>query len=260
MVRFFRVGWLTFQLRLSIIFEHRTDLILWLTSDFISLLFTLSVWKAFRPQDVFQHLWQFYVLAGIISGFASERFYHRMAHDIHRGELSQYLLQPFPYIGITICNILASGLINLFVNLIALYLLSWQFGTVLQLPLNFSQIIMALPLVVIGWTISLLISFLLGCIAFVWIRPNSLYLIFDILLPFLIGAQLPLWLLPDNYQWLVRILPTRWIVSVPIEAVFNQNVTFLPVFLNGIVWLAILSIISRYIWNRVLYLYEAVGG
>lgn len=260
MVKHLRVGWLVFQNRLNTIFEHRTDLLLWLTSGFISLLFTLSVWKAFRPQEVFQNLWQFYVIAGIISGLISERFYHRMSQNIHRGGLSFFLLQPFPYLSRTIFDIIASGSINLIITLITLYLISWQFGTQLQLSLSLSQVILALPLLFIGWSISVLISFLLGCIAFVWIRPDSLYLVFDILLPFLIGAQLPLWMLPQNYQWLIKFLPTRWVVSAPTEVILSQTEPYLSVFISGLVWLIILIGVSRYIWNRVLYLYEAVGG
>jgi ABC-2 type transport system permease protein len=258
MRRLLRISSLLFRQHLSIILEYRANFIMRIVAGFVSLLFMAAVWQGLRPQEFQSTIWQFYIMAGLIGAFTGEGFYREMAADINKGQLSFYLLQSFPYLGRIVARLIADAVVNIGITLTTLFILSFFLhGTV---RIEVFSLLIALPLIILGRTIGVLLNFLAGCISFFWISPDALYLVFDTVLFFLFGSLFPFWLLPKFWQNLFVFLPFQAVIAAPTEAAMGLESRLPMNFVSALVWCGLLGLIAYRLWRRVLIYYEAVGG
>ena len=260
MTKIVKVCWLLFQSRLTEMIEYRLNFLVWMIIPGLQMLLIFSVWSYFRPESFTDHLWQFYVLTGLISGFTMQSEYAQMSKDIRTGFFSYYLVQPFPYFMRFISSDLASSVLRIVLISFTIWLISREYLSIVQLSVAPIHILMGLPMLLLGRIMASLVFFLMGCITFIWTQPNSLYLVLEIILPLFVGAKLPLWLLADHWLYFLNFLPTRWMVSMPAEILVGLPISFGSVLFSGIIWMVLLSILSWFIWRHVLVLYEAVGS
>lgn len=258
MIRYFKIASIIFRQELSSIIEYRTNFILNIVSGLIGFIFLVSVWQALRPNEFTSVIWAFYVLISLLVDLNGEGFYRKMSADINSGNLSFVLLQPYSYFlrmsSKTMANSLVSFVITLAIVLLASFLIRGSFSLS---PVN---ILIAIPFIFVGRLISLLFSFLVGCVSFVWPNPDAFYLVIDVIIGALFGALIPFWFLPSSWQQVINLLPFRAVVATPVEIILGRASNPIPLLAVSLIWLAIMIFFATRIWKRVLNLYEAVGG
>lgn len=258
MANYLRISSLIFRQRLAVILEYRTNFIMRIVAGFISLLFMVTVWQGLRPDDFQGTLWQFYVIAGIVGAVTGEGFYRQMASDVNTGNLSFYLLQQYPYLGRITARLFADALINIGISILTIVVVGlFVRGTI---SISFVNLLLAIPFLIAGRLMGILINFLAGCVSFIWINPDAFYLVLDTVLFFFFGSMLPFWMLPPVWQKIFVLLPFRSVIATPTEVAVGITSYLIPISISTIIWLGILSFLSARVWKKVLVYYEAVGG
>lgn len=258
MNKYSKISLLIFKQKLATILEYRANFIIRIVAGFISLLFLVSVWRWFRPDDFQTRIWLFYILAGIIGSFNGSSFYRQMSADINTGQLSFYLLQPFSYLARITAHLLAEAVVNVIISLLAIFSTGlFVHGLV---KITWGNLLLAIPFIFLGRLMGLLISFLAGSLSFFWINPDPFYLVLDVILSFLFGSALPFWWLPKIWQNIFLLLPFRSVIATPTEMALGITQSLWPNLLSAVVWLVVLSLVSLRIWKRILVYYEAVGS
>lgn len=249
---------LIFKQKLVVSFEYRANFLIRVINGFISFLFLIAVWQGLRPHDFQTTIWMFYILAGIIGAFNGSSFYRQMSADINSGQLSFYLLQPFSYLARMIAQLLADSVVNVFITLAAIFIVGLFAHGIIQF--TFFNLILALPFLLLGRLIGILVSFLFGCLSFLWTNQDAFYLVLDVVLSFLFGATIPFWFLPQVWQNLFLALPFKSVIATPVEMAIGINQNLWQNLISSLVWLVVLAVVSRIIWKKVLVYYEAVGN
>lgn len=255
----FRLGWLD-------ALEYRTEFFVsvigWGIRVFIALFLWLAVFEA-KGSDVgsysFSGIVRYFFIVQIISGFIFSRVGFDIAHDIYRGDFSNFLLKPMNYLSFRLIHEMSK---NLFRTLIALFI----FGTTVFI--GFGGIPLALwkiPLGIVAIIGSYLINSCLVCIialsAFWIINAMRLSFIYFGILTILSGMIIPVDLFPQKIFAVFQLLPFSYIFYFP--ASILQSEMYQASFLNGfaIQWMYIfilMGILSLF-YRQGIKRFEAVG-
>ena len=184
-----------------------------------------------------------------------------VARDIKDGRLSMFLIRPigyFHYILVqeigrislaTILSVLSQFLVILFF----LHIFVWNFDG-LTLLLIFVMIFLA-------FLVELLLSYLIGLIAFWTDEVDGLYASLERIKKFFSGGYFPIHLLSSLFVQLSFLFPFAYSFYIPAQLYLKKIDKSIG--LQGILiqclWMIILYAIIRFVWQRGLKKYEATG-
>ena len=186
-----------------------------------------------------------------------------IAATIRDGKLTPFLLRPVGYFGYRFAWESAYQIVKSVMMLPAIALLWWLFRAYIALPdltwaRGFWFVLSALG----AYVVLSQLKFLLGISAFWVVEPGGLMEIWNVLNGLFAGRLLPLALLPIWAQWLANVLPFSILYAFPMEILLNRATpeSLLWGFARQALWIALLSGVVRWSWNRGLLAYESVGG
>ena len=204
----------------------------------------------------------YYILVALLTDFVSPVIWWDITEDIREGTLSEYLLRPISYrwyqffvkIGIH----LGYSLVVLIVvaGFILLFAIDFYF------PVNLLHI--PLFLVSVGMSVVLgeAICYLFSLSAF-WLEEDTgVTYVLNYLVPILMGALIPLALLPEFIQEVVRFLPFQYLLYFPIN-IFLERVTISEIgygLLMQLLWIGVIYLLGAWVWRRGCRRYTARGG
>ena len=179
---------------------------------------------------------------------------------IREGQLSAQLLRPlFPIVED----------LGFFLGWKPVVVLLWL-PIALFLALVFRPEIHLAPLAVVVFAFSLLGAYLirslnqssLGLITFWTTRVGPVFQLYIALELLLSGRLVPMSLMPDWVQSIANVLPFRWTFGFPIEALVGNltNAQLLNGLLMQVFWIAVGSILVRFVWHFAVRRYSAVSG
>jgi ABC-type uncharacterized transport system permease subunit len=183
---------------------------------------------------------------------------HTFSHRIYTGELADDLVRPHPVIFAPLGENLAIRAWHLLIGLPLL-------GAVLlfvRLHLEWANIGLALPALVLAAMLRFLFTYTLALSAFWTERADSVVRLGGILLFLLGGEAAPIALLPDGLQHWAAALPFRAMVGFPAEIATGQLTS--PAILTGylwqVLWLGALAAVAGLVWHKGIRRYTVVGG
>jgi len=204
----------------------------------------------------------YYVMVALLTNFVSPVIWAAMTEEIRDGTLSNYLLRPISYrwyrffseIGINIGYSLV--VLSVIVGFILLFAVDFHF------PTNPLYIALFLVSVGLSFVLGAVLTYLHSLSAF-WLEedtgPN--YVLYY-LVPILMGALIPLALLPDFVYHVVRFLPFKYLLYFPIN-IFLERVTLSEIgygILMQILWIGAIYLLGAWVWRRGCQRYTARGG
>lgn len=169
-------------------------------------------------------------------------------------------------------------IINVFLRPVGFrtYFMLYAFGDVI-----FTLMFMGLPIMVIAclstqlvpcanvllFAITLILSYfiafnlfyLIGLISFITTNIWGIFLTFDLVNLFLSGALLPLRFMPEWLVSIIKLLPFRYIVDFPISIWLTGKVGVDEVLIQ-ILWVVILSVLTKVIYRRAIAKLDIFGG
>jgi ABC-2 type transport system permease protein len=79
-----------------------------------------------------------------------------------------------------------------------------------------------------------------------------------VIMEFATGAMFPLDMLPLVWQKVMLFTPFPYLLFVPLKIYLGSSTTYLQLF-GSFVWVVILGLLAKFIWNKGIKSYEAEG-
>lgn len=254
-----------FRLGLSNEFIYRSNWIFWLLRHLIVYAGVIYLMDALKQGAGSYSRDQLitYVLAGaFLSEIVSTWGMYRMANEIAEGDLTNYILRPVNYFGLSLARSMAIRLVHLISSVLIVVILLLIFPTASFFVQNDPiQFLAALIMLIGAVAIVQLISFVGSTLAFWAYRAQGPRWLILIMVQFLSGGLLPLDLFPE---WLQRVLyatPFPSLFYAPIKIYlgdFSMSEIVKAVWIQ-VFWIAFLGGLLYFIWKKGLKSYEAYG-
>jgi ABC-2 type transport system permease protein len=264
MRKYFQIIKTEFQRQLT----YRAEFIGYRLSHVVEIAAQLVVWTViFRQVEVvrgysYEEMATYVVVGWIFLMLtATYGLESHVARDIHRGQLSNFILKPLSYIRYTAVLSLGRSSIATFTGLVMFVILAVFMGDKLLLPDNYWYLPLIASMLALGYLIRVLISVLIGFIAFWTTEINGIYNFFWVLQKFLSGGYFPINLLPSVLVSVSLAFPFVYTYFVPVQLYLGKMTAAQG--LKGIgleiIWLIVLYAIIKIVWKSGLKKYESVG-
>ncbi len=203
-----------------------------------------------------------YVLIGNIFYVMIRNFLASLvAGDIKDGNLSMALVRPMSYFSFIISREIGRISVATIMSILSQAVVILFFAGSFIWNFNILRILLIAAMVILAFITELLLSYLVGLIAF-WVdETDGLYATIERVKKFFSGGYFPISLLPLAFVKVSFLLPFAYSFFVPAQIYLNKMSLMAGVkgLLVQIVWIAALYGIIKIVWNRGLKRYEGVG-
>ena len=186
----------------------------------------------------------------------------QIATDIKDGNISQFLLKPIDYLAYRLCLFFAGRLIYTAVAIIPVAVfIALQREHFVAPPdaATFGLFLLSLALTAL---LQFFLSYTMALLAF-WVLEVATFIFIVFAFEYLAGGHLfPLDILPPAVATVVNYLPFPYLCFFPISVYMGKTTG--PALAQGLLiqaaWVAITYGLARFVWNRGIRKYSAVGG
>lgn len=247
---------------------YRLNFTIWRLRNVLLLLTTYFLWFTLLPSEAqfagySQSIMLTYIIGvSFLNAFVFSTRTQSIGDDIVQGDLSSYLVRPLHYFRYYFARDMGDKLMNIFfsffeVSLIILILHPPLFLQTNPLTLFFFLMSVCLA-ILLNFYCSVLLSFIGFWSSEVW-APRF---IFSILLTFLAGGLFPLNILPFPIYTILTLLPFPYLLYTPMKIYLGQYTLWQILVACGIscLWVFLLYIFTKKIWQKGLRLYSAEGS
>ena len=238
---------------------YRAEKFIWTVIQFGSLVPIVSLWVLLSRTGVIsvsdsQYLTAYYLLILVISRLSGSDLEEELIKEIKDGQISRDLIKPFPYY----LSVLAKDSV-------------WRVAyipyimpaiIILFFLIPPTQLLFFVPLVLLAYLQRSLISFLIGISAF-WVdQAEALTHLKWMFASIASGAMLPLTFFPTWFQNFSQWTPFYHWGFFPSQVVLGRASVSEVLFglTLSVSWVVVLAVITRYVWQKGLLRYGAVGG
>lgn len=254
-----------FQLALSTQMAYRLNFIVGRLREFLvygAMLFLYSALPHGAGPYSQAELLTYTVVSSLLGSIAFIYNMEPIAHEIADGDLTNYLLRPLNYFGAWISRSLAARCFVLMSGLVQLGLLYWLFSNE-QFAFQ-TQVLPILETIVlfIGSLVLLYaFDFLAGLFSFWTNRGHGMRWLVMIFIQFISGSYLPLDALPGPIHALLRWTPFPSLLFAPLQAYLGRlsPIIWLQTIVVQWLWIAVMILVVRLVWQRGLKSYGAYG-
>ena len=249
--------------------QYRANLMMYLLYWMVSPVVYLAVWSSIAKSQggsvnglTVNDFITYYLVVLVVDVLTSDITIHILAYKIQDGTLSGDLLKPVhPILTNVLMNNLAFKALT-FIVLVPVWLV-----LVLLFQPDFSAVtwqnlLLAIPALIIGFTISFFFGATITCLAFWTTRVYSIsefYYAFAVLFS---GQFVPLSLMPPIIQQIARFLPFQLTIYFPVQLILGK-LSLQQVLVNyawGIVWILVGLGLFSLVWRQGVKRFSAVGA
>lgn len=276
-----RTSWMIVQIALAERLAYRGDFMLGTLMRFLPIITQIFLWGAIfdavasgsgdgSGQDQrlggynFPDMVAYFLLTMIARAFSSmPGLAAGIASQVRQGEIKKYLIQPVDLVEFLLLTRIAHKLAYYAIAIIpfalVFFLARGFFTDGFPPPYTFAAFVVSLLL---GFMIGFFLEASIGMVSFWLLEVNSLLLIFMLFSFFLSGHMFPLTLLPDSIEWIVNLLPFKYLAYFP-AAIFLEKVPeqdlLRELFIEA-AWVAFFIIACRGMYRRGIRRYSGFGG
>jgi ABC-2 type transport system permease protein len=181
--------------------------------------------------------------------------------DIREGKLSLYLVRPMSYFEFVLVKEVGRISVATFMSTISQVVVTLFFIKLIIFNFDVIYLLLILIMLILAFLTELLVAYLVGLVAFWTDEAEGLYNSVDNLKRLFSGGYFPLSLLPSIFLNISFLLPFAYSFYIPTQIYLkkislDQGVKGLVV---QLIWIVILGLIIRFVWNKGIKKYEAVG-
>lgn len=266
MRKYWHIASMHWQLRMV----YRLNAMLEASGNLITMLATLALWLfAFQKTGhanfggYSQEQMIVYIL---FAGIITSAFWHTSSGDavidvIRTGRFSKYLVKP---LNLSANHFIAEMIGTLFrfaFSAAAAVILLIVFDAPANLSFHWSQFLIFLVFFILAIGIRFLIFYCAALLAFWMDEVWGVTFLIRVFADVAAGAFVPLALFAPFWQNIFNILPFKYIISIPVNALLGRLTPqeIMPTALTAIGWLLGLSLLTWFTWKRGVRHYSAVG-
>lgn len=250
-----------FSITMQEYFAFRLNMIMWRIRQIFVFLVPFFIWKSvlggggeiygYTFPAVMTYLFGTTILRSLVMGSRTVD----LGWMINSGYLTIPLLRPFNIFSFLLSRDTADKLFNLSFIFLEIPLIFLIFHPPVFLQTNPLVLLYAISSTLLAMLIYFFINVIFGSLAF-WSRdvwaPRFLLMV---IMEFATGAMFPLDMLPLFWQKIMLATPFPYLLFVPLKIYLGEHYSLLP----QIIWVIILGLITKFIWQKGLLRYEAEG-
>ena len=254
-----------FTTTLQEIFAYRLNMLMWRVRQIFVFLIPFFIWKSVLGQGgeiygysfaaIMTYLFGTTILRSLVMGSRTID----LGWMINSGALTIPLMCPINTFGLFFVRDLADKLFNLGFMFIELPLIYFIFHPPVFLQTNPLQLLLAFSSTLLAILIYFYINIIFGSLAF-WSRdiwaPRFLLMV---IMELATGAMFPLDMLPVVYQQVLHFTPFPYLLYAPLKIYLGADPLMFIHLVASLVWVIILGLIARIIWQKGIRSYEAEG-
>lgn len=186
----------------------------------------------------------------------------QIAGDIKDGNISQFLLKPIDYLAYRLCLFLSGRLIYTVSAFIPVSIFIFWLRKFFVGPAGLSAFFCFLLSVIFTGLLQFFMSYTLALLAF-WLLEVSTLIFIVFAFEYLAGGHLfPLDILPIGLQRLLDFTPFPYQLYFPVSIYLGQTrgADLWRGLMIQMGWVVAFYFIARFVWNRGIRKYSAVGG
>ena len=255
-----------FQRKLS----YRADAIIFILGNAVMLAVTYYLWKAVYSSSTSKMINGFsldemtiYILMSFITSVViSGSMIHEMYREVKDGSIAINLIRPISYEK----RMIFQGIGNVAYNFVVIFTVSFILITILYYKfsgtINIFNILFYLITTILGMFINLYYNYAFGLLSFKITNMWGLTQIMGAVSELLSGTLIPIVFFPKAIQWMFNFLPFSSMIYTP-TMIYVGKITGLELIKAvgvQIIWLVILIVISRVMWNAMIKKITILGG
>jgi ABC-2 type transport system permease protein len=203
-----------------------------------------------------------YILVGNFFNAITRNFLSNVvARDIKNGSLSVFLIKPMSYFSYILSEEVGRISLVAIMSISASMLVIIFFFDIFIWNFDLMRVLLILIMVILAFVTELLLSYLVGLIAFWTDEVEGVYSTIDRIRKFFSGGYFPINLLPPFFVQASLALPFAYSFFVPAQLYLKKLslIVGLKGLLVQLVWVCILYAVVKIVWKRGLRRYEGVG-
>ncbi|NMC35963.1 hypothetical protein GYA49_02860 [Candidatus Beckwithbacteria bacterium] len=260
--------WSLFKIYIQRFLQYRAEGFIWSLVDIVPALAMLFYWnEAFKSQALIsgrtkEEILSYYFINAVVAVLIITHPEHDVAFNINKGRLSNFLVKPISYHIIPFTSQVAykfnRALFALPMYAVVAFLLFQKFTIKLSLHISLGTVIILL----LGFILIFLIKYSFGILAFWFSEIGWIIGLEDVLTVVFSGSILPLYMFPQWFQNISNFMPFQFYVYIPVQALLGTYDSYQQLWfiVSQLVWILLLTLLVRYIWQKGLKKYAAYGG
>jgi ABC-2 type transport system permease protein len=254
-----------FTISLQEFFTYRLNFVMWRVRQVFVFLIPYFIWRSvlsgggeiygYDFAAIMTYLFGTTILRSLVMGSRSID----LGWMINSGYLSIPLLKPLSVFRFFFVRDLADKLYNLSFIFLEIPLIILIFHPPVFVQTDLVPLISSLLSIALAILIYFFINILFGSIAFwsrdIWAPRFLLWVIME----FATGAMFPLDMLSSKFQSILYLTPFPYLLFVPLKLYLGQLQPVAGHLLVQIIWVTVLYLLARHVWQKGLRVYEAEG-
>ncbi|MCM1988941.1 ABC transporter permease [Oceanirhabdus seepicola] len=259
------------KLNLKVLFQHKRAFFIMFFVNSAVVMIYLPLFRSIYAYNNSQNI-KGYSLEQMVWYFAAVTFVNTCVHSyadsristrIRNGNLSIDLLKPVGIMKIE----LGQGIGLKIPAILIQFMLPFLVYSLVIFPtfITFNSVFKFIILNIGGFAIAFLTNYIIGLTAFYIKNNNSIIRLKGFLFNFAGGAFIPLDFFPNWANTVLDILPFKYVYYWPIQFFLNSEKAqgtfiFYKIFFIQLLWSVVLFILGKFLYNKVIKNYCAVGG
>lgn len=255
-----------FQRKLS----YKADVIIFLVGQFMMLAVSYYLWKAIYGSSSSStikgfslHQMIIYILISFLTSLMiSVSIFSDIYSEVKDGSIAINLIRPISYEK----RMMFQSLGNVMYNFILIFIISFSGISILFYKytgvFSISNILLYLISLILGLLINFYYSYCFALLSFKITNMWGLSQIMQAITNLLSGALIPIVFFPKLIQKVIEILPFSSSIYTPSMIFLGKltGVTLIKSLLLQVVWVIILSIVAKLMWNTLIKKLTILGG
>jgi ABC-2 type transport system permease protein len=253
------------ELHFKSAFIYRADFMASIIITPLMLIMQFYIWQKFFDQSslilgyTFDDIMKYYIIINLIGHFIYNQVGSRIQQKIIHGDLNQHLLKPISVLQQLLSQVMAFRILAFFVEVLPIFILVVIF---LNLNMLWYTYIFVLIAMIFSFFINFFISYLIGLLSFWLYKSESFQWLTFWAFMMLSGQFVPLEFFGETFFMISKYMPFYYLRYGVAQIFLNkftidQTINFISI---QLIWIIILYEISRFLWNKALKKYGAVGG
>jgi ABC-2 type transport system permease protein len=247
---------------------YRFDVLIGCFMPFIRVFLAYFLWRTLFTDKTemggmtFPMMLTYYIVCAFIQRLEqSNGLVWEFAGEIREGRFTKYLVKPVSPLGHFVFTSLGKTLYHLVFTVLAVGCVILIFKGQFVGPASAGSLILALLIAFLGLLVMILLNYLTALLAFKFTDITGWHLLNGNVVDFLSGALLPLSLLPDWMQGVMRYFPFYYMQFLPASLYLGLRTqeAFFGL-LVMVIWIIVLWGLAEFLYHRFRRLYEEVGA
>jgi ABC-2 type transport system permease protein len=245
------------KMQMIVNITYRFEVFATIATRFILMVSTVFLWKCtYAGNDKMLGLSRSQMITyAVLSVFLSAIFQcnvqNTILNGIRKGDIAVDLLRPYNIMAAFFAQDMGDVLINIFNKALPLLVLGMIFFGV-NAPASLSAFALFLISSVFGLMILWFISALVGMLSFWTLELGNMGVVKDTIVSILSGSLIPLWFFPRGVQKVLAFMPFQYSYQTPMGLYIGKINTTNGLFQICIqlVWIALLGILTSFVWHK----------